>query len=100
MRKRFRKKENVMAGDQPDFYRGIIGRVYPATGAAQPDPGPFVTLQVGGESTLLTREQVANLVDAAVAAERERIRAALMDMHRKTADHNYYHCAAVTLFGA
>ena len=37
---------------------------------------------------------------AGVAEERKRIRAALMDMHARTSDHNYYHCAAVELFGA
>lgn len=37
---------------------------------------------------------------AAIVAERKRVRAALMDMHARTSDHNYYHCAAVELFGA
>lgn len=36
----------------------------------------------------------------AVSAERERIKAALMDMHDKTSGrHNYFHCAAVEFFG-
>jgi hypothetical protein len=46
------------------------------------------------------RADFAAALQEAAAKERERIRAALMDMHRKTADHNYYHCAVVTLFGA
>lgn len=43
--------------------------------------------------------QVRAYAARAVEAERERIRAALMDMHRRTADHNYYHFAANQLFG-
>lgn len=39
-------------------------------------------------------------VHLAVAAERERIRAALLEMHARTDAHNYYKCAAVELFGA
>ena len=48
---------------------------------------------------LFTETQMRAYAAQQVAAERERIRVALMDMHSKCSDHNYYHCAAVQLFG-
>lgn len=38
-------------------------------------------------------------VEDAVAAERERVRRALMDMQAACTTHNYYKCAAVAIFG-
>jgi hypothetical protein len=47
-----------------------------------------------------TADQMRDYAAAAVAAERERIRADLMRRHRDSADrHNFYACLAVELFG-
>ena len=52
----------------------------------------------GATTPVFTADQMLAFRAEGVAEERERIRAALMDMHRKTVDHNYYAYAANMLF--
>ncbi len=67
-----------------------VARAYDRSGAPMPNRGWTNT-----EAAAISAH-----VAAEVARERERIRAAIMALHREAkGQHNLYHCLAVELFG-